>query len=129
MKTCLAVCVLISATILPALAANSRLEKSLRHLDPATRQIQICDLAAMRRIDRDANSFRPDRAIVDAISGPRIHENVLKGSGGAFRSRGQWYRFSFTCSTSADRMKVIAFEYKLGKAIPEEKWQQYGLWR
>lgn len=91
--------------------------------------MQICDLAAMKRINRDPNSFRPDRAMLDAISGPKIKKNALKGTGGAFRSRGKWYRFSFTCNTSPDRMKVLSFEYKLGDAIPEDKWAQYGLWR
>lgn len=118
---------LIAAT--PSFAANSRFERSLRHLDPVTRQVQICDFAAMKHINRDANPFRPDRAVVNAISNPRVKENVLQGSGGAFRSRGQWYRFSFTCSTSPDRMKVLSFQYTLGAPIPENEWAQYGLWR
>lgn len=129
MKACLAALALVSVAAAPSFAANSRFERSLRHLDPATRQVQICDLAAMKHINRDPNSFHPDRAVLDAISGPKIKQNILKGSGGAFRSRGQWYRFSFTCSTDPGRMKVLSFEYKLGDAIPEEEWAQYGLWR
>ena len=46
----------------------------------------------------------------------------MTGTGGAFRSGGQWYQFSFTCTGSADRMKVIAFKYNIGKTIPESKW-------
>jgi len=26
-------------------------------------------------------------------------------------------------------MKVLSFEYQTGKAIPESKWEDYGLWR
>jgi hypothetical protein len=49
--------------------------------------------------------------------------------GGAFRSRGKWYQFSFTCRSSADYMKVLSFRYQLGAVIPEDKWETYGLFK
>ncbi len=117
----------ISAT--PCWAAAKRLEQSLQRLDPATRFEQVCDLEAMARIRRDPNPHRPDRAVGSAVSEVRVEGNTMQGTGGAFRSKGKWYLFSFTCRTTPDHMKVEAFAYRLGIEIPEEKWEDYGLWR
>lgn len=113
----------------PLLAADSRFAASLKRLDPATRLEQVCDLEAMRRIDRDANPHHPDRAKTDVISHPQHIGDMVKGSGGAFRSKGKWYAFSFVCKGSPDHMQVQSFSYKIGPLIPESKWAAYGLWR
>jgi hypothetical protein len=125
------VLILIAAQMIGtfAIAGDARFLASLSRLDPDTRLEQVCDLYAMKQISRDDNPFHPDRAKTDVISHPRHSGNTVIGTGGAFRSGGRWYRFSFTCTGSADRMKVIAFKYKLGEAIPESKWASYGLWR
>ncbi|MGE0752169.1 MAG: DUF930 domain-containing protein [Variibacter sp.] len=112
-----------------ASAGGSRVESALKKLDPSSRLTQVCDLKAMEAIGRSSKDFRPDRAVVDAVSSPAVSNNTIKGKGGAFRSRGKWYQFSFTCSTSPDRMKVISFDYNVGDAIPEAKWSDYGLYR
>lgn len=116
-------------TVVPALANDARFLASLSKLDPATRLEQICDLQAMKRINKDANPYHPDRAKADVISHPKHINNVITGNGGAFRSGGRWYQFSFTCKGSSDRMSVESFTYKIGKEIPESKWAIYGLWR
>lgn len=113
----------------PTLAGDERFLASLKRLDPATRLEQVCDLEAMRQIARDSNPYRPDRAKSDVISPPRHLGDTLKGSGGAFRSKGKWYAFSFTCKGSPDHLKVLSFGYKIGPLIPEAKWASYGLWR
>jgi hypothetical protein len=112
-----------------ATAADDRTAAMLRGLDPATRFEQICDIEAMNRIDKDTSSFHPERAVIDAVSSTKIVADTMEGSGGAFRSAGKWYQFSFTCRTSPDRMKVVDFSYKIGPPIPQEKWEAYGLWR
>ena len=96
-----------------------RFAASLKKLDPQTRLEQVCDLEAMSRIDRDANPYHPDRAKTDVISHPVHAGDTVTGKGGAFRSKGRWYSFSFACKGSADHMKVI----------PESKWAALGLWR
>ena len=106
-----------------------RMEASLRKLDPDTRFDQVCDMAAMRSIARDSTPYKPDRAVTSAVSQPAIKGDEMTGSGGAFRSKGKWYQFSFTCSATSDRMKVQNFTYKIGEEIPESKWDGYGLWR
>jgi hypothetical protein len=110
-------------------AGDAGLERMLRRLDLETRFEQLCAIEAMRRIDRAKNSFHPDRADVGAISEPVADTQLMKGSGGAFRSGGHWYRFSFSCRASADRLKVLDFKYTIGAKIPEDEWENYGLWK
>jgi hypothetical protein len=109
-------------------AADGRVAAMLRGLDPATRFEQACGIEAMSRIKKEAAPYRPDRAITDAVSEAKVKGDTMEGSGGAFRSGGKWYQFSFTCKASPDRMNVVFFSYKIGSAIPEGKWEEYGLW-
>lgn len=113
----------------PALAIDPRFAASLKKLDPKTRLEQVCDLEAMSRIAKDAKLYRPDRAKTDVVSHPVHTGDTVTGKGGAFRSKGRWYSFSFACKGSPDRMKVLSFSYKIGEPIPESKWAAYGLWR
>jgi hypothetical protein len=122
----LAIFFMISAS---SFAADARTMASLHRLDLSTRFDQVCDIEAMSRIKSGPNLIPPDRAITYAISPTKITGDVMEGSGGAFRSGGKWYQFSFTCRTSPDRMKVLSFTYKIGSLIPKGKWEQYGLWR
>jgi hypothetical protein len=122
---------LVPATALTgtASAGSPRMEKSLQKLDPSTRFEQVCDVEAMARIQRDRNRFRPDRAVTGALSEAKITGHTMQGAGGAVRSGGKWYQFSFVCRASDDFMKVHSFDYQLGAVIPEDKWEDYGLWR
>ena len=114
----------------PVSAANdARFEAILTRLDPSERLEQICDYAAMKYINRDKNPYRPDRAVIESIAPAHVRGDTVRGEGGAFRSKGEWYQFSFTCQTSPDRLKVLSFDYKIGAKIPESKWDDYGLWR
>lgn len=123
--------VLIAALfpLAPSLAMDPRFAASLKKLDPETRLEQVCDLEAMSRIDRDANTYHPDRAKTDVSSHPQHVGDTVTGKGGAFRSKGRWYSFSFTCKGTPDHMQVLAFSYKIGELIPESKWAALGLWR
>lgn len=121
------IAILLAAT--SAFAVDARFAASLKRLDPQTRLEQVCDLEAMSRIDRDASPHHPDRAKTDVLSHPRHAGDTVTGTGGAFRSKGKWYAFSFTCKGSPDHMKVLSFSYKIGAPIPESKWAALGLWR
>jgi hypothetical protein len=113
---------------MPADAASKRVEKKLEILDPMTRLEQICAIETMSRVHKDKNPYRPDRAIIYALAAPVLKGDTVTGEGGAFRSKGKWYRYSFTCKATADHMKVSSFSYKIGDQIPEEKWESYGLY-
>ncbi len=103
-------------------------EKMLMKIDPSERFIQICSFAAAERISDDKNPYKADRAVMDSISPARIDGDKMTGTGAAFRSRGEWYQFSFKCETSPDHMKVLSFNYQVGEKIPEGKWEDLGLY-
>ena len=109
-------------------AADSRFIASLSKLDPQTRLEQVCDLEAVNHIGKAEKLPRPDRAKANVITAPWIHGDMIEGTGGAFRSGGKWYAFSFTCKGSPDHLRVLSFTYKVGALIPKEKWPEYGLW-
>ena len=108
---------------------SAKLEKMLMQIDPSERFIQICSYAAAERIAADKTPYKPDRAVMDASTEAKIDGDKMTGDGAAFRSRNEWYQFSFNCVTTPDRMKILSFDYKVGEKIPEEKWEKFGLWR
>jgi hypothetical protein len=110
-----------------ASAIDAKVERMLRQLDPDARFEQVCDLEAARRISKD-KAYRPERAIVSALGEPKIAATTMSGSGGAFKSKGQWYQFSFKCETTADHMQVQSFSFQIGEPIPQEQWEKSGLW-
>ncbi len=122
---------LILPAVLPcaavAQANDARTEKMLKQLDPDARFEQVCDLEAMRHISKD-RTYKPERSIVGALETPKVTASKMTGTGGAFRSKGKWYQFSFTCETTPDHMKVQAFSFQIGEPIPEDKWEKSGLW-
>jgi hypothetical protein len=116
----------------PAGASDRRqkqLEFQLKKLDPQTRLEQVCDIEAMKRIAKDNREFKIDRSVISAIEEPRVKGDTITGKGAAFRSKGKWYRYAFTCSGTPDRMQVLSFEYKLGDEIPETQWSKHGLYQ
>jgi len=119
------------ATICVAAAdkKTDRFTQGLKKLDLETRLDQVCDYEAMRRIGRDMKAYRPDRSQSNAISEPKRNGSTLIAKGAAFRSKGQWYQLSFTCKGTPDHLGVVSFSYQIGEAIPEAKWEEYGLWR
>ena len=120
---------LLSGLLIPAaaLANDSRVERMLKQLDPDARFEQVCDLEAMQRIGKD-KAYKPERTIVSALAAPRVSDATMTGSGGAFKSKGQWYQFSFTCRTTGDHMQVLSFSYQVGAPVPVEQWEKSGLW-
>ena len=128
MKQIVLVAGIAAAFAMPAEAASKRVERKLEILDPATRLEQICAMETMARVHKDHNPYRPDRAIIYALSAPAIKDDTMTGDGGAFRSRGKWYRYSFTCKATPDHMAVSSFSYKIGGPIPEDQWERYGLY-
>jgi len=99
----------------------------LQQLDPDARFEQVCDLEAMKHISKD-KAYKPERTVVSALALPQVAGTTMSGTGGAFKSKGQWYQFSFRCETSPDHMKVQTFTYKIGDPIPAEQWEKSGLW-
>jgi hypothetical protein len=127
-KSILLICAFVLSVVVPAGAADPRLLASLGKLDPQTRLEQVCDLAAVNHIGVNGKLPKPDRAKSNVITPPRHHGDMIEGTGGAFRSGGKWYAFSFKCKTSSDHLNVLSFTYHVGAVIPKSKWPEYGLW-
>lgn len=123
---------LLVLAVSPSAASDRRqkqLEYQLKQLDPQTRLEQVCDVEAMRRIAKENREFRIDRSVVSALEEPKIKGNILSGKGAAFRSKGKWYRYAFTCETTPDRLRVLSFKYEIGDEIPETQWSKHGLYQ
>jgi hypothetical protein len=121
--------IVVALAFAPAHAAGNAAEKGLMRLEPKTRMMQVCDIRMAR--DMRGNKLYPgvDRVMVDAISRPAIEDDTVRGEGGAFRSKGKWFRFSFDCELAPDHLKAVSLSFEIGDEIPEESWERFGLWR
>ncbi|MBM6592943.1 DUF930 domain-containing protein [Microvirga sp. BT291] len=111
-----------------AQAAGSA-EKGLMRLEPKTRMMQVCDIRMARDMRGNRDYPGVDRVMVDAVTRPAIADDSVSGDGGAFRSKGRWFRFSFACELAPDHLKALALTFEIGDEIPEEEWERFGLWR
>jgi hypothetical protein len=136
----LAVALLVTCMAVPACSvqawaaskaerAEKRFEAMLQRIDPSERLEQVCEYAALTKIGRDRNPYRPDRVVIEAIAPPKVAGDKMSGTGAALRSKGKWYQFAFTCEAAPDRLKVQSFDYQVRGEIPEDEWEQFGLWR
>lgn len=98
----------------------------LKKLDPQTRLEQRCDIEAMIRLKREAR-WAPDKVLAYAYSDPKLSRHRIQADGAAFRSRGKWYHLSYDCSAAPDHLTITAFNYKIGKLIPQSHWQAHYL--
>jgi len=109
--------------------AAGTIEKSLLKLDPDERARQICAIRAVDQLRRDKQLPAADR-VQASTSGPAAFDgHVVKATSGAVRAKDRWYSLNFTCGVTEDGMKAVSFAYKLGSEIPEEQWEDLGLWR
>lgn len=125
----LALCTLALAPLAlsPAFAIDARIRSQLEKLTPEERLEQRCDIEAMDKID-GKDGFRPDKVIAYAFGDPKLEGTTLKTRGAVFRSKGEWYRLSYKCEASADRLEVKTFNYKIGDMVPHEDWAAHYLY-
>jgi len=108
-------------------AADPGLIASLKHLDPATRRIQVCNLAVMDETSSTKDGVT-DRAFIDALKPPEIRGGVAMGNGGAFRRGGEWYEFSYRCAVTADHMKTTDLKVHVIRQVPRSEWDAKNLY-
>lgn len=112
---------------LPAAQARMSNEQQMLELSPETRLEQRCNARAMGAVGREHKEFRPDEIVAYAFADPQIHGNSIKATGAAVRSRGKWFRMSYTCQTSTDGLAIEAFAYSLGAEVPKPEWAEHSL--
>lgn len=126
MKTAAVLAGLLSAT--SVFAMDQKIVNQLEKLDPDTRLEQTCDTEAMARISADKNAYKPDKVIAYTFAEPVVAENAIKAPGAVFRSKGEWYRLSFTCHTGPQHIDVQAFQYQIGTVVPHDAWREHYLY-
>lgn len=109
-------------------AMDQSLVRQFEKLDPETRLEQRCDTEAMEQISADKNAYRPDKVIAYTFADPVMEANAMKAPGAVFRSKGEWYRLKFKCSTGPDHIKVLSFKYKIGDIVPHDEWERHYLY-
>lgn len=111
----------------PAFAGN--IDKALAKLDPEERARQACAILGLDQLRRDKQLPKADRLQASAGEAAAFTDNMVVASSGAVRAKDRWYALNFTCTVTPDRMKATNFAYKLGAEIPEDQWEDKGLWR
>ena len=111
----------------PAGAQRAAPDKRLLALEPHTRMIQLCNLSGLETVAKDKRMGKVDRVLIDALAQPTVESNVAKGAGGALRSKGQWYKFSYRCELTSDRTRATHFSYVLDQQIPKAQWEKFNL--
>ena len=112
----------------PALALDARIRGQLEKLTPEERLEQRCDMEAMDRIGGGKGGFRPDKVIAYAFGDPKLDGTTFKTKGAVFRSKGEWYRLSYKCEASEDRLEVNGFKYRIGEQVPHGDWAAHYLY-
>lgn len=115
------------AASLLAEPASAKLRQAMRTLDVSERVVQLCDIEAMEQIRRARSDYDPDMVVPYAMEDMATVDGTLVATGGAFRSRREWYELSFRCTPARDFEHVEAFEFTLGNQIPHELWDAHYL--
>lgn len=109
--------------------ADASMDRVLKELEPEERAHQVCNLRGLDAVRKGSHLKGVDR-VTTTLQKPAIFkDNVVIAKGGAVRAKNHWYFLDFTCAVSADQMKATSFDYKLGGEIPENKWEDFGLWK
>jgi hypothetical protein len=119
---------LTAAMATPAAAMDRSLVKQFKELDPQTRLEQRCDTEAMWEINADKTSFKPDKVIAYTFAEPILENNRLQAPGAVFRSKGEWYKLNYNCSTGPDHIEVLSFNYTIGDPVPHDEWEAHYLY-
>lgn len=109
-----------------AFAGSSSIDAGLAKMDPATRLVQVCDLAVMAKMSSRKDGIT-EHAMIDALKPPQLSGNSAAGDGGAFRRRNQWFQFSYTCVTTPDRMQTTRLDVQIKRTIPRSEWASKNL--
>jgi Domain of Unknown Function (DUF930) len=89
--------------------------------------IQLCSIEAMAQVGAWKETFQPDLLVAYAMKGIKISGYSLLADGAAFHSDQKWYNIKFKCELAPDHRRVTAFEFLVGDAIPQSRWERLNL--
>ncbi|HSM42208.1 MAG TPA: DUF930 domain-containing protein [Afifellaceae bacterium] len=127
--------------VAPEMIRATRMMAADSLADPASRQArlalltlaeddrmeQLCAVEAIEQIHAWRGDISPDRLVTYATSDPDVSANTIVAEGAAFRYARRWFTVSFRCEVTPDRERVVAFEFRVGAAVPEEEWERRNL--
>lgn len=109
--------------------ADASMDRVLQKLDPEERAHQACSLRGLDAIRKGTHLKAIDRIKSSSRSLATFKDNVVIANGAALRAGHRWYALTYKCAVSDDQMKAKTFDFKLGAEIPEDKWEDFGLWK
>ena len=109
--------------------ADASMDRVLRKLDPEERAHQACNIRGLDAVRRGTHLKGVDRVKTGGRSRAVFKNNVVTANGGAVRANHRWYGLKYKCAVTGDQMKATSFDFQLGAEIPEEEWENYGLWK
>jgi hypothetical protein len=113
----------------PLGAQAGNINDQLMKLDPEERAHQVCVIKGIDTIRREGKLPKADRLKTSITGRAAFTGTQVATKGGAVRAQSHWYGLQFKCDVTADQMKALTFTYVIGKEIPENKWEDLGLWR
>ena len=118
-----AVCAFLSSPVL-----SGTIKEQLAKLDPEERAHQACAIKGLEVIRKDKKLPGADRLKTGIFGRAAYVENEITAKGGAVKAKNRWYKLAFSCTVTSDQMKATAFTYEIGAEIPQNKWEDLGLW-
>lgn len=119
----------IALALAPAAASAATLDKALANLDPEERARQACVIRGIDQIRADKALPKADRIQAGGQSTSKFDGAIVMANAGAVRAKDQWFALKFKCAVTADHMKATSFSYEIGAAIPEDRWEDLGLFK
>lgn len=101
-------------------ALDGKARAALRSLTLPAQFEQLCGVEAMEQIARSEPRFRPERTIAYLTSDTETRGDTLEAAGAAFLSEGHWYGLAYRCRATADRQRVVSFDFAVGERIPDD---------
>ncbi|WP_429818358.1 DUF930 domain-containing protein [Ensifer sp. B1-9] len=104
--------------------ADPRVKQALINLPVKTRIRQICNTEALEQIRNQRPNTPPEGLVPFGPRGGFISKNRFDASGGAYRSKSNWYDVDFKCVVNDDATEVTSFSIAIGGIVPRTSWQE-----
>jgi hypothetical protein len=69
----------------------------------------------------------PDAVVAYAMQDVAVGPNLIVADGAAVHNADGWNRLRFRCRFAEAPRRIVAFEFRLGEAIPREHWSSHAL--
>lgn len=87
------------------------------------RILQLCNIEALEQIRHQRPEDFPDILVPFGPSGGFIGKEQIDASGGAYRSKGNWYDVDFKCKVDLETVEVTSFSFAIGNIVPKTAWK------